>query len=61
MFEDKFLDALNAAVNQMDSSKLYTDRSKFRGMIVRELGEDLNGYLLEDVAISYLEQANKGT
>ena len=45
----------------MDSSKLYTDRSKFRGMIVREIGEDLNGYLLEDVAISYLEQANKGT
>ena len=61
MFEDKFLDALNVAVKQMDSSKLYTDRSKFRGMIVRELGEDLNGYLLEDVAISYLEQANKGT
>ena len=61
MFEDKFLDALGTAVKQMDSDKLYTERSQFRAMIVREIGEDLNGYLLEDVAISYLEQANKGT
>ena len=61
MFEDKFLDALNATVKQMNSDKLYTERSQFREMIVREIGEDLGGYLLEDVAISYLEQANKGT
>ena len=55
MFEDNFLDALGAAVKQMDSDKLYTERSQFREMIVKEIGEDLNGYLLEDVAISYLE------
>ena len=55
MFEDKFLDALNAAVKQMDSDKLYTDRSQFRELIVKEIGQDLNGYQLEDVAISYLE------
>ena len=55
MFENKFLDALATAVKQMDSDKLYTERSQFREMIVKEIGEDLNGYLLEDVAISYLE------
>ncbi len=55
MFEDKFLDALNAAVKQMDSDKLYTERSQFRELIVKEIGQDLNGYQLEDVAISYLE------
>ena len=55
MFEDKFLDALNAAVKQLDSDKLYTDRSQFRELIAKEIGEDLNGYLLDDVAISYLE------
>jgi uncharacterized membrane protein YqiK len=46
---------LGAAVKQMDSDKLFTDRSQFRELIVKEIGEDLNGYLLEDVAISYLE------
>ena len=55
MFEDKFLDALNAAVKQMDCNKLFTDRSQFRELIVKEIGMDLGGYILEDVAISYLE------
>ena len=55
MFEDKFLDALNAVVKQLDSDKLYTERSQFRELIVKEIGMDLGGYILEDVAISYLE------
>ena len=55
LFEDKFLDCLAAAAMQMDSDKLHTERSRFREMIVNEIGEDLNGYLLEDVAISYLK------
>ena len=59
MFEGKFLDALNAAVKQMDSNKLYTDRSQFRELIVEEIGAGLGGYILEDVTISYLEQIDR--
>ncbi len=59
MFEGKFLDALGAAVKQMDFDKLYTERLQFRDMIVKEIGEDLNGYELDDVAICYLEQTNR--
>ena len=56
LFEAKFSDALKAAGKQMDFDQLYIQRSQFREMIVNEIGEDLNGYKLEDVAIDYLEQ-----
>ncbi len=56
LFEAKFSDALKAAGKQMDFDQLYIQRSTFRDMIVKEIGEDLNGYKLEDVAIDYLEQ-----
>ena len=56
LFEAKFSDALKAAGKQMDFDQLYIQRSTFREMIVKEIGEDLNGYKLEDVAIDYLEQ-----
>ena len=56
LFEAKFSDALKAAGKQMDFDQLYVQRSQFRDMIVKEIGEDLNGYKLEDVAIDYLEQ-----
>ena len=56
LFEAKFSDALKAAGKQMDFDQLYVQRSQFREMIVKEIGEDLNGYKLEDVAIDYLEQ-----
>ena len=59
MFEGKFLDALGAAVKQMDFDKLHTERLQFRDMIVKEIGEDLNGYELNDVAICYLEQTDR--
>jgi flotillin len=56
LFEAKFSDALKTAGKQMDFDQLYIQRSKFREMIVNEIGDDLNGYKLEDVAIDYLEQ-----
>ncbi|MBR90872.1 MAG: flotillin [Verrucomicrobiales bacterium] len=57
LFEAKFSDALKAAGKQMDFADLYTKRTEFRNMIINEIGKDLNGYKLEDVAIDYLEQA----
>ena len=55
LFEDKFIDALNAVAKQMDCDLLHIQRSQFREMIANEIGQDLGGYQLEDVAISYLE------
>jgi uncharacterized membrane protein YqiK len=56
LFEAKFSDALKAAGKQMKFADLYTKRTEFRNMVKKEIGDDLNGYLLEDVAIDYLEQ-----
>ncbi len=59
LFEAKFSDALKAAGKQMDFANLYTERTQFRNMVKKEIGDDLNGYLLEDVAIDYLEQTSR--
>ena len=56
LFEAKFSDALKAAGKRMDFELLYTQRTEFRDDIIKEIGLDLNGYKLEDVAIDYLEQ-----
>ena len=39
LFEAKFSDALKAAGKQMDFDQLYIQRSQFREMIVKEIGE----------------------
>ena len=40
----------------MDFEDLYRERDKFRDKIIAIIGNDLNGYVLEDAAIDYLEQ-----
>src|SRR5690606_5458909 len=39
-----------------DFEALYTMRQEFKDEIVKVIGQDLNGYTLEDVAIDFLEQ-----
>ena len=56
LFEAKFSEALKSAGKKMQFEKLYTDRIPFRKEIIDTIGNDLNGYTLEDVAIDYLEQ-----
>lgn len=56
LFQAKFSEALKTAGKQFDFEDLYTERMKFRDMIIEIIGRDLNGYTLEDVAIDYLEQ-----
>ena len=56
LFEAKFSDSLQAAASQYDNEALRRIRTKFREDIFQQIGQDLNGYLLEDVAIDYLEQ-----
>ncbi|MBI3181030.1 MAG: hypothetical protein HYZ28_02675 [Myxococcales bacterium] len=56
LFEAKFSEALKTVGKQMDFEDLYTKRQTFKDEIVRVIGSDLNGYMLEDAAIDYLEQ-----
>lgn len=61
LFNAKFSEALKTVGKQIDFVKLFENRSEFRDSIVQEIGNDLNGYVLEDVAIDYLEQTPKAS
>jgi flotillin len=56
LFEAKFSEALKTAGKQMEFHELFTERLEFRDQIQRTIGKDLDGFLLQDVAIDYLEQ-----
>lgn len=56
LFEAKFSEALKTAGKQMEFHELFTERIKFRDQIQATIGKDLDGFLLQDVAIDYLEQ-----
>ena len=59
LFDAKFSEALKTVGKQFDFSELYTNRVSFREQILDVIGTDLNGYVLEDAAIDYLEQTKK--
>ncbi|RZS31042.1 hypothetical protein [Corticibacter populi] len=59
LFNAKFSEALKTVGKQIDFVKLFENRQDFRDSIIQVIGEDLNGYALEDVAIDYLEQTPK--
>lgn len=56
LFEAKFSEALKTAGKQMEFHELFTERLRFRDEIQTTIGKDLDGFLLQDVAIDYLEQ-----
>ncbi|MBX5482197.1 MAG: hypothetical protein IRZ16_10240 [Myxococcaceae bacterium] len=56
LFVAKFSEALKTVGKRMDFEDLYKSRDHFKDQIVEVIGKDLNGYMLEDVAIDYLEQ-----
>ncbi len=56
LFNAKFSEALKTVGKQFNFEQLFDERQNFRDRIVQTIGEDLNGYALEDVAIDYLEQ-----
>ncbi|MCG8610872.1 MAG: hypothetical protein MI864_10095 [Pseudomonadales bacterium] len=59
LFNAKFSEALKTVGKKMDFLDLFENRIGFRDRIVEVIGDDLNGYVLEDVAIDYLEQTPK--
>ena len=58
LFEAKFSEALKTVGKKFDFTELYEARSEFRNEILNIIGTDLNGYVLDDCAIDYLEQTS---
>ena len=58
LFEPKFSEALKTVGKQFDFVELYNMRNEFREQIVTIIGTDLNGYVLDNAAIDYLEQTD---
>lgn len=56
LFLAKFSEALKTVGKQLDFVELYTKREDFKDEIIRTIGRDLNGYVLDDAAIDFLEQ-----
>lgn len=59
LFNAKFSEALKTVGKQIEFVNLFENRQEFREKIIEVIGNDLNGYVLEDVAIDYLEQTPK--
>jgi uncharacterized membrane protein YqiK len=56
LFEAKFSEALKTVGKQFDFVDLYNSREELNKKVRAAIGINLNGYMLEDVAIDYLEQ-----
>lgn len=56
LFEGKFSEALKTIGKQFNFVELYTSPDIFRQKIIEVIGTDLNGYILDDCSIDYLEQ-----
>jgi len=56
LFVAKFSEALKTVGKMMNFESLYQERQGFKDEIIRVIGTDLNGFVLDDCAIDYLEQ-----
>lgn len=56
LFDAKFSEALKTVGKKFDFVDLYNQRDEFRKEIINIIGTDLNGYILDDAAIDFLEQ-----
>ena len=61
LFAAKFSEALKTVGKKTEFVQLFENRQDFRERIIEVIGNDLNGYVLEDVAIDYLEQTPKSS
>ncbi len=56
LFDAKFSEALKTVGKKFDFIQLYEERDTFRDEMLKVIGTDLNGFVLDDAAIDYLEQ-----
>lgn len=58
LFDPKFSEALKTVGKKFEFVDLYQERAQFKDEILQVIGTDLNGYILDDCAIDYLEQTD---
>lgn len=58
LFDAKFSEALKTVGKHFEFVELYNSRDDFKREILQIIGTDLNGYILDDCAIDYLEQTS---
>ncbi len=58
LFDAKFSEALKTVGKKFEFVDLYNQRDEFRKEILNSIGTDLNGYVLDDAAIDFLEQTS---
>ncbi|MFT5633048.1 MAG: flotillin [Rubritalea sp.] len=56
LFDAKFSEALKTVGKRFDFTELYEERELFRDQIIKVIGRNLNGFVLDDAAIDFLEQ-----
>lgn len=56
LFSSKFAEALKTVGKHFNFEELYTKRDAFKDKIIEVIGKDLNGFILDDAAIDFLEQ-----
>ncbi len=56
LFSAKFSEALKTVGKHFEFVDLYTKREEFKDRSIQVIGTDLNGYVLDDCAIDFLEQ-----
>ena len=56
LFTAKFSEALKTVGKHFNFEDLYKMREEFKDQIIKVIGRDLNGFILDDAAIDYLEQ-----
>jgi len=57
-FEAKFSEALKTVGKQFNFIDLYNSRDDFKDEILKIIGTDLNGFIMDDAAIDFLEQTD---
>ena len=56
IFRGKFIEGMKAVAIQTSNEDLLQNRTIFKEEIINAIGQDLNGYVLEDLNIEHLEQ-----
>ena len=56
LFDAKFSEALKTIGKQFNFEELYISRERVKEEILNVIGTDLNGYIMDDAAIDFLEQ-----
>lgn len=60
LFSAEFNDALETAARAVRFEELDRDRQQFKDEVLSIIGRDLNGFVLEDVALDHLEETPAG-